>query len=1302
MKLLYVEDEPAHVILTQRTLEGNFKEEFTLLHAETISEAIKVLDSDPAIDLILTDLRLPDGSGLDLLQRVNQRAAPIGVVLVTGQGDEESAVAALKAGAADYLVKQSDYLLRLPVAINNAVARSRLLREQAALREAEVKYQSLIEQTPAVVFLDDIDDNETTLYISPRVEELTGFTPEEWLADPNIWSEHIHPEDRERIAEADHRSHQMGEHFQDEYRFVRRDGQVIWLKEDTNLICDAAGNPLYWQGILFDITKDKEYETALQRQLIQLTVLHSIAVAGTESNSEDEIIERIVRMVLQLYGEVCGVLLLIEDGEVLKPHPSYFGADVSNWVEGTPITEGVTGKCVSLGKTIRLGDITQEPAYIEIAAGTRSELCVPIRVNTRIIGVFNVESTKLDAFDDEDEQFLNTVAGSLGTALERLRLIKEEKRHAKESYESELARREQAETLQEVIASLSTTLDIHELYQIILQSLTKLVHHDSASIFIEYENGEMEIVAARGLNPLDDIVGRKLQKSDKWHGLAQSRKPLIMADAQADPRFEKWKGSELIRGWLGIPMIAQDRVIGFVNLDSHQPNVFTEREATLVQTFANSAAIASGNALLYQDALRAAERRAVLHQISQDVVRFTQDSEQIYTSIHGAASKLMACDVFTISLRNPGKNTNDFVYRVEGDLRYPVESLDAGTGITSRIIETGKSIVLKDTTDIDNSGAMRFGAPKHVRSAVTVPMRIGENIIGTISAQAYEPYAYADEEQALLEMLATHAAIAIENARLYDETQNRIKEMETINRLSSSLRTTHLPAEMLDIVLDETLALLGENNGSIWLYDHSTNSLVQRAARGVARHVRDKQLPPNQGIVSHVFQSGAVYTSPDLRKDPLLHKPNADVILPGYGGACIPIKSTAGTLGAIFIQVAPNRQITNITNLLITLAEIVGNAIHRADLFDQSQEQVRRVTALRDIDSAIASSTDLRVTLNILTDHTLRQLKVDAVDVVIYRPELQSLTYFCGTGFHTPYPTRPHMRIGEGLAGQVVVKGRIDHVIDLKNSRGAQRDPILLREGFVTYIGVPLIVKGQIKGVFEIFHRSALAPNSEWMQFLQTLAGQAAIAIDNSQLFDNLQRSNQELTQAYDTTLEGWARALELRDRETEGHTRRVTELTLRLARRLGIPDDELINIYRGVLLHDIGKMGVPDQILKKTGPLNEVEWIEMRRHPKLAYDLLSPITYLNSALDIPYCHHEHWDGSGYPRGLRGEQIPLSARIFSVVDIWDALLSDRPYRKAWPRQQVLNYIHEISGTILDPRIAETFISMVMDLDTEPE
>jgi len=363
-------------------------------------------------------------------------------------------------------------------------------------------------------------------------------------------------------------------------------------------------------------------------------------------------------------------------------------------------------------------------------------------------------------------------------------------------------------------------------------------------------------------------------------------------------------------------------------------------------------------------------------------------------------------------------------------------------------------------------------------------------------------------------------------------------------------------------------------------------------------------------------------------------------------------------------------------------------------LYDQSQRQVRRLTSLRDIDAAIASSFDLRLTLNILMDQTRSHLNVDAVNIGLYHPDLQSLSYLQGVGFTIPSATRPQVRIGEGLAGQVLVKQQTCHITNLQNAPEAINENLIKREGFVTYIGIPLIVKGQLKGVFEVLHRSPLSPTPDWMEFLHTLAGQAAIAVDSSQLFENLQRSNQELIQAYDTTLEGWARALELRDRETEGHTRRVTELTMRLARYMGVPENEMVNIYRGVLLHDIGKMGVPDHILKKPEKLTEEEWREMRQHPVYAYNLLSPISFLRGVLDIPYCHHEHWDGTGYPRGLKGEQIPLAARIFSVVDNWDALLSDRPYRRAWPRKKVKAYLKDSAGTILDPEIVEIFLAMI--------
>jgi len=359
-----------------------------------------------------------------------------------------------------------------------------------------------------------------------------------------------------------------------------------------------------------------------------------------------------------------------------------------------------------------------------------------------------------------------------------------------------------------------------------------------------------------------------------------------------------------------------------------------------------------------------------------------------------------------------------------------------------------------------------------------------------------------------------------------------------------------------------------------------------------------------------------------------------------------------------------------------------------------SIRQFARLAALRAIDMAITASLDLRVTLSVFLDQVTSQLQVDAADVLLLNGYTQTLEYAAGRGFRTTALQRTRLRLGEGHAGRAARERRIVSIPNMAEAMGEfVHAPLLAGEAFVAYYGVPLIAKGQPKGVLEVFHRAPLDADHEWLDFLEALAGQAAIAIDNAALFDDLQRSNVELALAYDTTLEGWSRALDLRDKETEGHTQRVTEVTMRLARAMGLSEAELVHIRRGALLHDIGKMGVPDNILHKPGPLSDEEWVIMRQHPVLAYELLAPIGFLRPALDIPYSHHEKWDGRGYPRGLKGAQIPLAARIFAVVDVWDAMRSDRPYRTGAPEEQVRAHLRALAGTHFDPDVVPVFLEL---------
>ena len=199
---------------------------------------------------------------------------------------------------------------------------------------------------------------------------------------------------------------------------------------------------------------------------------------------------------------------------------------------------------------------------------------------------------------------------------------------------------------------------------------------------------------------------------------------------------------------------------------------------------------------------------------------------------------------------------------------------------------------------------------------------------------------------------------------------------------------------------------------------------------------------------------------------------------------------------------------------------------------------------------------------------------------------------------------------------------------------------------------------------------------------------------ERKQSQEALQQAHTNLQEAYEKTIEGWVLALDLRDRETEGHTQRVTEMTVKLALLLGYPEEEIIHIRRGALLHDIGKMGIPDEILQKPGPLTDDEWVIMRKHPQYAYHMLAPINYLKQALIIPYYHHERWDGNGYPHKLKGKDIPIFARLFAVVDVWDALSSDRPYRKRMQREDVVNYLQKEAGRLFDPEIVSKFIPLI--------
>jgi PAS domain S-box-containing protein len=519
------------------------------------------------------------------------------------------------------------------------------------------------------------------------------------------------------------------------------------------------------------------------------------------------------------------------------------------------------------------------------------------------------------------------------------------------------------------------------------------------------------------------------------------------------------------------------------------------------------------------------------------------------------------------------------------------------------------------------------------------------------------------------------------------ERYQREREMQAIATISAALRAATTRDEMLPIIVDNTMQLLNAQAAVIVSRSNTTQESVIECARGAWAKSTGRRAPPGKGLSAFIFKTKQPYVTDDIANDPNIYWKDWGEEVRAL--ASVPLivaqDQIIGTLGiGRTTPITPDE-----VRVLVAIADIAASALHRAALHEQTEQRLQHLLALQAVNQAINASLDLRVILDILIDQVKSQLRVDAVAVSLSHPYTPILTYTIGRGFHQPIEHLT-VRIGEGYAGRVA---REQRTIVLEHFIASEHAPHFVNEGFVAYCGVPLVAKGQLVGVLEVFHRAPFAPKTEWVHMLETMALQAALAINNARLYEELQRTNTRLELSYDTTIESLARALELRGQESTGHTQRVAELSERFARALGIPDKHLIQIRYGALLHDIGKLALADSVSPSDDPLNETD-PTIHRHPEMAYALLQPIPFLRSALDIPYCHHEKWDGSGYPRGLKGEEIPLAARLFALVDTWDTLCHTPPYNTTWSERQVREYIRSQAGKAFDPNLVDTFLKLV--------
>ena len=545
-----------------------------------------------------------------------------------------------------------------------------------------------------------------------------------------------------------------------------------------------------------------------------------------------------------------------------------------------------------------------------------------------------------------------------------------------------------------------------------------------------------------------------------------------------------------------------------------------------------------------QETLQKSNTMNVLNQISNKIVSGLELNSVLY-ALFEESKKLWEINQFYVSLYDDETEMVSFPFSYLNGKPYPIASWKKGTissSLTEYILDHLETFYIPDTHLLPETGELKRKLSDPTRSYAGVPLIIEDRVVGVLSIQSFNPNAYTQEQIRMLELLSTQAAIAIQNAQLYQKANQEITE----RRQTENVLRHHL----------SELEFLYES-GLRFSQITTKEELIQQMA-----HLMEEKL----------------------------NWPHITIQL---------CNLTKGTLETMAFS-------------------------HGRSNKSQQREKKR-------LNSRVIS-------------------------------------------------------IGEGISGWVAEQGESVCCSDLnQDPRYLKLNPELL-----SGLYVPIKVGDKVEAVINIESEQLNAFSKADEHLVSTLASQVGIKLANINLLDDLRKSNERIFQAYDKTIQGWSNALDLRDEETEGHTLRVTRLTEELALMMGIPDENRIHIRRGALLHDIGKMGISDRILLKPDKLTDEEWLMMRKHTVYAYNLLSQIDFLHPALNIPYLHHERWDGSGYPVGLKGEEIPLEARIFAIVDVYDALTSDRPYRLAWPKERAIEYIHEQSGSHFDPDVVKAF------------
>jgi PAS domain S-box-containing protein len=976
----------------------------------------------------------------------------------------------------------------------------------------EQEYQTIVRTAIDGFWIADMQGH--FLDVNQAYCHLTGYSRDELLnmSIPGVEAVEKPEETAKRIRKVKEVGH---DRFETRHR--RKDSEIVDVDVSVNYLPIDSGLMFVF---IRDITERKRAEEEIRQHVAWLEALRQVSLKLATELDLDVLLRSIVEQAIALISGRWGSFELYRPGldALVSTAMTGNGPDLS----GTPLRrgEGLAGKIWESGQPLVVDDYQHWQGRAAAYEGhpIRAMVGVPVRWGDEFLGVLNIESETVGAFIPVDADQLNLFAAQAAIAI-----------HNAQLFETERAAREQAEKLLAATQALSASLDLQQVFERILTELRYVVPHDSASVQ-QLKGNRLEIIGGHGFPNLKELLGESFDltaQDNPNREVLRTRAPLILDDAPA--HYEGFRHEPHVqagtRAWLGVPLLFGDRLIGLIALDKREPGFYTEEHARLALAFAAQAAIAIENARLYRQAIQAAERRAVLHRASQEVIRALHDPEQVYQAIHQAAAALMPTEAFVIVLRDEAGQQNEAVYLIDRAGRWPAQRIPANQGLSSQVIASGQSLLIDDLTFETAPQAIHFGGPEPVRAILAVPLCLGEKVIGMISAQSYQPEVYTAEDKVLLEMLAAHAAAALENARLYQETEQRLRELSQLFETSAALSTSLDLDTVLRTIAEHAATALSAEGCAISAWDRERDALVtlldysadpdwwQPATPGTLYPLA--QYPASHRVLTSCQPLAVQRGDSDADAAEMAWMKKDEVV----SLLMVPLVIGDRAIGMLELMETQQERpfAPNEIRLCQTLANEAAAALENARLYDETQRRNRELTLLNRVIAASATGQAIEPILEVVCREMALAFDVPQAAAALFkeeRTEAVVVAEYLAAG--RPSALGETIPVTDNPVSQHLLIRKTPLVID-----DAQTDPrqapihdLMRRRGTVSLLLLPLIVDGEVVGSLGVDAIELRPFSAQEVALAQRVAEQVSGALTRARLEQTQRRLSMAIEQA--------------------------------------------------------------------------------------------------------------------------------------------------------------------------------------------